>query len=111
MPYLLSYPMFMRLPWFSGPLRHAAQRLRRRQSQVRCDHATRPGSALAAGGRKGAATVRIGMDGAWVGADKRDSYFVLDVSPGLHHLCASWQSSQEASNRGVELFALNTEPG
>jgi len=57
------------------------------------------------------ATVRIGMDGAWVGADKRDSYFPLDVTPGLHHLCASWQSSDETSKRGVELFALNAEPG
>jgi hypothetical protein len=36
-------------------------------------------------------TVRFGVDGAWVGADKGNSYFTLDVAPGLHHLCASWQ--------------------
>lgn len=57
------------------------------------------------------ATARIGMDGAWVGADKGNSYFILDVSPGLHHLCANWQSSFQTIDRQVQLFALNAEPG
>ena len=39
------------------------------------------------------ATVRFGMDGAWVGANYGNSYFALTVDPGVHHLCASWQSS------------------
>jgi hypothetical protein len=39
------------------------------------------------------ATVRFGMDGAWVGADNGNSYFTLTVDPGIHHLCASWQSA------------------
>lgn len=57
------------------------------------------------------ATARIGMDGAWVGADKGNSYFTLDVPPGLHHLCANWQSSFNAIDRQVQLFALDAEPG
>jgi hypothetical protein len=38
------------------------------------------------------ATVRYGMDGAWVGANTKHSYFSFEVDPGEHHLCASWQS-------------------
>jgi hypothetical protein len=38
-------------------------------------------------------TTRVGLDGAWAGATAGDSYFVFPVSPGTHHLCASWQGS------------------
>jgi hypothetical protein len=37
-------------------------------------------------------TVRIGLDGAWVGAYKNNSYFAVSMSPGEHHLCANVQS-------------------
>lgn len=37
-------------------------------------------------------TTRLGVDGAWVGANHGDSYFYVSVDPGEHHLCASWQS-------------------
>lgn len=37
-------------------------------------------------------TTRIGLDGEWVGANHGNSYFSFVVSPGEHHLCASWQS-------------------
>lgn len=56
-------------------------------------------------------TSRIGMDGAWVGADQGNSYLTLDVTPGLHHLCANWQSSFQTMDRLVQLYALNAEPG
>ena len=36
-------------------------------------------------------TARFGVDGTWVGANKGTSYFTYSVSPGEHHLCASWQ--------------------
>ena len=45
------------------------------------------------------ATVRFGMDGAWVGANSGNSYFALTVDPGVHHSCASWQSAQEIRRR------------
>lgn len=56
-------------------------------------------------------TARIGLDGQWIGADKGDSYFALDVSPGVHHLCANWQSSLQSRDRQVGLLAFNAEAG
>jgi hypothetical protein len=38
-------------------------------------------------------TIRVGLDGAWVGATHGDSYFYFTVDPGEHHLCASWQTA------------------
>jgi hypothetical protein len=57
------------------------------------------------------ATVRFAMDGAWVGANNGDSYFALTVDPGLHHLCASWQSAWKALNKNVDLTSFTAEPG
>jgi hypothetical protein len=37
-------------------------------------------------------TLRIGMDGAWVGAYKDNSWFFISVQPGEHHVCANVQS-------------------
>jgi hypothetical protein len=37
-------------------------------------------------------TIKIGMDGTWLGAYKNNSYFALDVEPGEHHICAKVQS-------------------
>jgi hypothetical protein len=38
-------------------------------------------------------TTRVGIDGTWVGANHGNSYFHVAVDPGVHHLCASWQSA------------------
>jgi hypothetical protein len=37
-------------------------------------------------------TLRVGLDGKWVGAAKGDSYVSFSVDPGEHHLCTRWQS-------------------
>jgi uncharacterized protein DUF2846 len=37
----------------------------------------------------GACGAKIGLDGAWAGANKQNSYFSVSVEPGEHHLCAS----------------------
>jgi hypothetical protein len=37
-------------------------------------------------------TVKVGVDGAWVGANKGDSYVFTSVAPGEHHMCVNWQS-------------------
>jgi hypothetical protein len=37
-------------------------------------------------------TLRVGLDGKWVGAAKGDSYLTFSVDPGEHHLCTRWQS-------------------
>jgi hypothetical protein len=39
----------------------------------------------------GGLIARFGMDGSWVGANDRDSYFAVEVAPGEHHLCLSFQ--------------------
>lgn len=52
-------------------------------------------------------TVRFSVDGAWVGANKGNSYFTLEVSPGLHHLCASWQGGM----KGFDLAPIAAESG
>ncbi|MGB7280748.1 MAG: hypothetical protein WBE13_00695 [Candidatus Acidiferrum sp.] len=37
-------------------------------------------------------TVKVGVDGAWIGATRYQSYFFFPVSVGDHRLCAGWQS-------------------
>jgi len=37
-------------------------------------------------------TTRFGLDGTWIGATHSSSYFYVSVEPGVHHLCAGWQS-------------------
>ncbi|MGB7281024.1 MAG: hypothetical protein WBE13_02085 [Candidatus Acidiferrum sp.] len=34
----------------------------------------------------------IGADGAWVGANRNNSYFSISVEPGEHHVCSTVQS-------------------
>jgi hypothetical protein len=57
------------------------------------------------------ALTRIGMDGAWVGANKGNSYFTLDVAPGEHHLCTGWQSVFRGSNKNVGMASFTAEAG
>ena len=54
-------------------------------------------------------TTKIGVDGQWVGANKKDSYFSVSLEPGDHHLCAAIQSS--IVRRDVELAHLPAEAG
>jgi hypothetical protein len=52
---------------------------------------------------------RIGLDGAWVGANKNNSYFSLSVAPGEHHLCMHMQGIGHGNQ--IELLHLYAEPG
>lgn len=56
-------------------------------------------------------TLRVGLDGAWVGATRGNSYLPLSVEPGEHHLCASIMPGFLPSGHGVSLFALTAEAG
>lgn len=56
-------------------------------------------------------TIRFGVDGAWAGANRGNSYFSFPVEPGLHHLCASWQSELERLKKYVELTSFTAEAG
>jgi len=54
-------------------------------------------------------TTKIGVDGEWVGANKQNSWFSVDVAPGEHHLCAAVQSSFVP--RDIEIAHLTAEAG
>lgn len=62
-----------------------------------------------ASGGLGYPTVKIAIDGAWVGATHGNSWFSVPVASGEHHLCAVLQSSL-VENR-LELAHFTGEPG
>ncbi|MGA2134951.1 MAG: hypothetical protein ABSH50_21920 [Bryobacteraceae bacterium] len=54
---------------------------------------------------------RIGIDGNWVGANDRDTYFSVTVDPGDHHVCvlaqystASWLSLHSLQAKAGETY-------
>jgi len=51
-------------------------------------------------------TVRVGIDGKWIGAEKATSYLAVRVSPGVHHLCVQQQSRSKFVNKLVALNSL-----
>jgi len=59
----------------------------------------------------GSPTSRIGMDGAWVGANQGNSYFAIDVAPGEHHLCVDWQSAFGSLKQKVGMAEFTAEAG
>lgn len=57
-------------------------------------------------------TTRIGIDGMWVGANKKNSYFSVGVAPGEHHLCLAVQSViTHWAPEVIEFAHLNAEAG
>jgi hypothetical protein len=60
-----------------------------------------------------APTMRVGVDGAWVGADEGKSYFFFPVVPGEHNVCTEWQSGtfKKSSERIGEAIHLSAEAG
>lgn len=62
-------------------------------------------------GTFGTPTVRVGLDGKWVGADQGNTYIELFLSPGEHHLCARWQSRLSYLSRLLGLYNFPVEAG
>jgi len=60
-----------------------------------------------------APTMRVGVDGNWVGANDGKSYFFFPVDPGEHNVCAEWQSGtfKKSSERVGEAIHLMAEAG
>lgn len=46
---------------------------------------------------------RTAVDGSWVGANAGNSYFISEVAPGAHQVCADWQRPV-ISRRGTLAF-------
>ena len=66
----------------------------------------RPGNEL------GKPTIRIGLDGSWVGANRSTSHLFFPVEPGEHHLCSDWQSIPPTIARlKPSLAILTAQPG
>ncbi len=62
-------------------------------------------------GEIGNPTLRVGMDGAWVGATRANSYLSFTVEPGEHHLCTSWQSRWQRLSKLAAFAGFTAEPG
>jgi len=58
-------------------------------------------------------TMRVGLDGAWIGANKGKSYFFFSVDPGDHQVCTNWQSStfKKTAKRIGSAITLKAEAG
>lgn len=59
----------------------------------------------------GCLTTKIGLDGAWVGANQHNAYFSVSVEPGEHHVCAKPQSHVGWISRRVVLAHFTAEAG
>jgi hypothetical protein len=56
-------------------------------------------------------TTRIGVDGAWVGANQGNSYFAVPLTPGEHHVCTDWQSAFGSLKAKIGLTSFTAEAG
>ncbi len=58
-------------------------------------------------------TMRVGLDGAWIGANKGKSYFFFSVDPGDHQVCTNWQSGtfKKTAKRIGSAITLKAEAG
>jgi len=54
-------------------------------------------------------TVKLALDGAWVGANHGNSYFSVSVEPGEHHVCVTLQSSLVAQRVELAHFTAEAE--
>jgi hypothetical protein len=61
-----------------------------------------------AGACLGCYTQRFAMDGQWVGATKKTTYFTLQVEPGQHHFCATGVMRNTIAIRSFEVKAGET---
>jgi uncharacterized protein DUF2846 len=62
-------------------------------------------------GEFGNPTIRIGLDGAWMGATRSNSYIAFSVDPGEHHLCTNWQSHFKRLSREAAFAGFAAEAG
>ena len=55
-------------------------------------------------------TLKIGLDGAWVGAYRDNAVFAISVDPGEHHICTNVQSKFEVG-QNLSFAHFTAEPG
>jgi Protein of unknown function (DUF2846) len=59
----------------------------------------------------GGLTMRVGLDGAWIGASDWKSYFFFPVDPGDHRLCTSQQSALKSRTDIAAAASFTAEAG
>ena len=59
----------------------------------------------------GGVTTRWGLDGTWVGANYRKSYFFFYVDPGDHRICTSRQSGFKSQTKISAALSFTAEAG
>jgi Protein of unknown function (DUF2846) len=59
----------------------------------------------------GGVTTRWGLDGSWVGANYRKSYFFFYVDPGDHRICTNRQSSLKSQTKISSAISFTAEAG
>lgn len=57
------------------------------------------------------AEINVGMDGAWVGTNRNNSYFSITVDAGKHLVCENVKSHFSTYGRLVELADFDAKPG
>jgi hypothetical protein len=62
-------------------------------------------------GEMGTPTVRVGLDGSWIGANRGSSYLFFPVDPGGHHLCTNWQSTLQRPSAQPSRTDFSAEAG
>jgi len=62
-------------------------------------------------GELGTPTIRVGLNGTWVGANRGGSYFSFSVDPGEQHLCTNWQSVWKRLSDQHSLTSFIAEAG
>jgi hypothetical protein len=62
-------------------------------------------------GELGNPTIRVGLDGKWIGAVRGNSYLAFSVDPGDHHLCTNWQSHFKRLSREASFTSFKAEAG
>ena len=62
-------------------------------------------------GELGNPTIRVGLDGTWIGANQGTSYLSFAVDPGEHHLCTNWQSMWKRLSDQHSLTSFSAEAG
>jgi hypothetical protein len=56
-------------------------------------------------------TIKVGLDGSWMGATHGNSYFSFSVAPGEHHLCANWQEKLKMYSSLYSVASFSAEAG
>jgi hypothetical protein len=61
-------------------------------------------------GEWGTPTIRVGLNGKWVGANRGTSYLSFPAEVGENHLCTNWQSIQRQLSDQHSVTSFVAEP-